>query len=150
MTEQQCARLENKSRYLLGHSARSYCVFRTPSLPTSLDVPLPMLQKYTLHRRDRAALCMSVMKTATASPRGPLHNRLKLPGIAQRVLDDHATRTHHVLLCRLVLLFLLREVYPSVLRHPAALLCELDHCTLRVEKEQVLRVRDWQRGVSMF
>ena len=43
---------------------------------------------------------------------------------------------------------LLGEVDAAVLCHPAARLRELDDCALGVEEEQVLRVRDGQRGVG--
>ena len=71
-----------------------------------------------------------------------LHNRLKLPRVSERVLDDHVTIAHDVLLRRQSLLFLLWEVYPPVLGDPASCLCELDDGAFGIEKEQVLSVGD--------
>ena len=71
-----------------------------------------------------------------------LHDGFQLPGVAQSVFDHHAAAAHYILLCCQHLLFLLWEVYPSIFRHPAARLCELDDCAFRVEEQKVLRVRD--------
>ena len=58
------------------------------------------------------------------------YNRLKLPGVAERVLNNCATRAHHISLCCVCLGLLLGEVDAAVLCHPAARLCELNHCAL--------------------
>jgi hypothetical protein len=76
------------------------------------------------------------------------YNRLKLPGIAERVLDDRSARAHHVSLSSTCLGLLLGEVDAAVLRHPAARLCELDDCAFGVEEEQVLCVGDGEGGVG--
>jgi hypothetical protein len=76
------------------------------------------------------------------------YNRLKLPGIAKRVLDDRPARAHHVSLSSMCLSLLLGEVDAAVLRHPAARLRELDDSAFGVEEEQVLCVGDGQGGVG--
>jgi hypothetical protein len=76
------------------------------------------------------------------------YNRLKLPGIAKRVLDDRPARAHHVSLSSMCLSLLLREVDAAVLRHPAARLCELDDRAFGVEEEQVLCVGDREGRVG--
>jgi len=76
------------------------------------------------------------------------YNRLKLPGVAERVLDDRAARTHHVSLRGVRLGFLLREVDAAVLCHPAARLRKLDDGALGVEEEQVLCVGNGEGRVG--
>jgi hypothetical protein len=78
------------------------------------------------------------------------YNRLKLPGVAERVLDDRPARAHHVSLSSMCLGLLLGEVDTAVLRHPAARLCELDDSAFGVEEEQVLCVGNRQGGVGAF
>ena len=75
------------------------------------------------------------------------YNRLKLPSVAERVLNDCAARAHHISLCGVRLGLLLGEVNAAVLCHPAARLCELDDSALGVEEEQVLCVGDGEGGV---
>ena len=57
-----------------------------------------------------------------------LHYGLQLPGIAESVLNHHSTTAHDILLRRQHLLFLLREVYPTILGCPSTRLCELNDC----------------------
>jgi hypothetical protein len=53
-----------------------------------------------------------------------LHNRLQLPRVTKRVLNDLIARNEDVL--AQVIVLLLGEVYPAVLYDPPALLSELD------------------------
>jgi len=76
------------------------------------------------------------------------YNRLKLPGVAERVLDDCAARAHHVSLGGVRLGLLLGEVDAAVLCHPAARLRELDDGALGVEEEKVLCVGDGEGRVG--
>jgi hypothetical protein len=63
------------------------------------------------------------------------YNRLELPGVAERVLDDRSARAHHVSLRGVRLGLLLGEVDAAVLCHPAARLRKLDDCALGVQEE---------------
>jgi hypothetical protein len=54
-----------------------------------------------------------------------LDNRLQLPRVPQRILNDLVARDQDVL--AQVVVLLLWEVYPAVLDHPAALLGEVDN-----------------------
>lgn len=64
----------------------------------------------------------------------PLNNRLQLSRIPNRILNNLATR-HQNLLLRPLSLPLLREIYPSILDDPAALLRESDDAAFAVEEE---------------
>ena len=80
-----------------------------------------------------------------------LHNRLELSSISQRILYHLATRRQNVVLRSTQRVdLLLREVYPPILRRPSPLLRKLHHAAFAVEEEEVLRVRDWDRGVRLF
>jgi hypothetical protein len=76
------------------------------------------------------------------------YNRLQLPSIAQRVLNDGAAGAHDVLVRRLRLGLLLGEVDAAVLGQPAARLRKLHHGALGVEEQQVLGVGDGQGRVG--
>ena len=76
------------------------------------------------------------------------YNRLQLPRVPERVLDHGAAGAHDVLVRRLRLGLLLREVDAAVLGQPAARLRKLHHGALGVEEEQVLGVRDGQGRVG--
>ena len=73
-----------------------------------------------------------------------LYNSLQLPRVAQSVLDNHTATAHDILLRSQRLLFLLREVYSSILRYPASRLCELKVGAFGVQEEEVLGIGDWQ------
>ena len=57
-----------------------------------------------------------------------LDNHLQLPSVTQRVLDDLIARHKDVF--ALVVVFLLREVYPPILDDPAGLAREVDDAAL--------------------
>jgi hypothetical protein len=75
----------------------------------------------------------------------PLDNRLQLPRIAQRVLNDLIARNQDILAQIIVLL--LREVYPAILDNPSALLCKVDDAALGIEEEERLGVGHGDGGV---
>jgi len=77
-----------------------------------------------------------------------LYNRLQLPRVAQRILNDRIATAHDVLPRGQHLRLLLREVYAAILRHPAARLRELDDRAFRVEEQQVLGVADLKGRVG--
>jgi hypothetical protein len=85
---------------------------------------------------------------STSALQASSYNRLKLPGIAKRVLNDRPARAHHIPLSSVCLGLLLGEVDAAVLRHPAARLCELNDSAFGVEKEQVLCVGDREGRVG--
>lgn len=69
-----------------------------------------------------------------------LNNRLQLPGVLERVLDDLTASSQDILLSSCKLLLLLREVYTAVLGDPATRMRKLNNGAFRVEEEQVLGV----------
>jgi hypothetical protein len=81
----------------------------------------------------------------TTLPASALDNRLQLPSIAQRVLNDLITCDQDIL--AQVIVLLLREVYPAILDHPAALLSEVDDAAFGVEEEERLGVGYGDGGV---
>jgi hypothetical protein len=62
-----------------------------------------------------------------------LHDRLQLPSVADRVLDDLAARHQHVLV--LGLAALQGKVYPAVLDDPATLPREADDGALALQEQ---------------
>jgi hypothetical protein len=88
-------------------------------------------------------LCLSIDNT-------PLNNRLQLPGVPQRILDDLPARTQNVLLAGQQVLVLLREVQAALLDDPRAPLCELYDCAFRLKEEEVFGVGDWDGGVGLL
>jgi hypothetical protein len=102
-------------------------------------------------KRKRGNLPSSHISHLFASPlplTAPSYNRLQLPRIAQRVLDNRAAGAHDVLVGRLRLGLLLGEVDAAVLGQPAARLRKLHHGALGVEEQQVLGVGDGQGRVG--
>jgi hypothetical protein len=75
----------------------------------------------------------------------PLDNRLQLPRIPQRILNDLIARNQNVL--AQVIILLLREVYPAILDDPPTLLRKVDDATLRIEEQERLGVGHGDRGV---
>lgn len=90
----------------------------------------------------RTVTCTSPRHPPTHLPPHPaipkallrLHNHLKLPSIPQCILNYLITRNQDVL--ALVVVLLLREVYPSVLNDPARFACKVDDAAFRVEEQQ--------------
>ena len=63
---------------------------------------------------------------------GGSHNHFQLSRISQCILDDLVTRDEDVF--ALVIVFLLREVYPTVLDYPVTLFGEVDNAAFRLKK----------------
>lgn len=63
-----------------------------------------------------------------------LDDHLQLPRISERILNDLVARDQNVL--AQVVVLLLREVYPAILDHPAALFRKADDAAFRVEEEE--------------
>jgi hypothetical protein len=67
-----------------------------------------------------------------------LDNRLQLPRIPQRILNDLITRNQNIL--AQIIILLLREVYPTILNHPSTLLRKVDHTALRIQEQERLGI----------
>jgi len=63
-----------------------------------------------------------------------LYNRLQLPRVPERILNDHIATAHDVLARSQHLRLLLREVYAPILRDPAARLRKLNDRAFGVEE----------------
>ena len=85
---------------------------------------------------------------ATFEP--PLHNRLQLPRIPNRILNHLSTRHQNLLFRASIEPLLRREIDPSVLDPPSSLLGEFDDAAFAVEKEEVFRVGDGEGRIGLF
>jgi hypothetical protein len=74
----------------------------------------------------------------------PLDNRLQLPCIAERILDDLPTRCEHILFLPQQLLLGLREINASIFDRPASTPRKLHDAAFAIKKEETLRIRDRQ------
>lgn len=83
------------------------------------------------------------MMSVTAFP--SLDDRLQLPRIPQRILNDLIARDQNIF--AQVIVLLLWEVYPAILDDPATLLGEVDDAAFGVEEEERFGVGYGDRGV---
>lgn len=108
--------------------------------------PIPIIQSLCLDAHIVHWICTRVSPTAfSAKVFAHYHphasnNRLKLPRIAQRILNHLVARDENILAH--IVILLLGEVYPAILDHPARFLCKVDNTAFRVEEEEGLGVRD--------